>query len=527
MSLIKNNFIKRNKIFYIILILIFSFSINYYYGYLGINPLDNFFVFNSGYDILNGHYPFKDYWTITGPLVFFIQAFLFKIFGVSWSVYILQASIFNFIISISTFYILNKFNLNKNYCFLYALLVSIIAYPSSGTPYVDHQSTYLCILAIFAFVLSIKTKSNFSWYLTSFFLGMAFFTKQAPTGYFAIIIFFFASLYFYFNFDIKKISIFFLGLASIIFIFIFILFIAKVPLLSFYQQYILYPFSIGESRMEFLFPLEFKRIILRFKLIHLSLLILLIINFKEIKKNIKYIKSNDFIITLSLVCSAFALILHQLMTINGMFIFFIIPILVGFSHIYYLKYFKSKNFIVYFLITLSVASTFNYWAKYINKRDFLDLSKLNVVNAVDAEILDSKLKGLKWITVNYGENPQEEIVLLKEAIDIIKNDKKNKTIVTDYQFISVILSLYDNSPNAYWFKHHVYPEKGHKYFKIYKNFFIEKIKENNIQIIYTVKPLWGDDNVLKSILSDDCVMKKNITTILDSHLILSCDELTN
>ena len=45
----------------------------------------------------------------------------------------------------------------------------------------------------------------------------------------------------------------------------------------------------------------------------------------------------------------------------------------------------------------------------------------------------------------------EEISRLKEAIHIIKNDMRNKTIITDYQFISVILSSYDNSPNQVWF----------------------------------------------------------------------------
>ena len=121
---------KKKTIFYVVLLSIFSILINQHYGYQGINPIDSFFSFNSGYDVLIGKFPFKDYWTITGPFIDLIQAFFFKLFGVSWFSYVLHASFFNFIITISTFYVFYKFKLNSHYCFLYALLVSILAYPS-------------------------------------------------------------------------------------------------------------------------------------------------------------------------------------------------------------------------------------------------------------------------------------------------------------------------------------------------------------------------------------------------------------
>ena len=141
--------------------------------------------------------------------------------------------------------------------------------------------------------------------------------------------------------------------------------------------------------------------------------------------------------------------------------------------------------------------------------------------------MDNKLSGLKWITPSYPKNPKEEILKLQEVINIIKNDTRNKTIVTDYQFISVILSSYDYSPNKYWFKQHVYPVKGDEYFQLYRNFFINKLKENKIEIIYTVKPLLGDDDVLETILSKNCVKKTQMTDILDTHLLLECEDLKN
>ena len=55
-------------------LIIFSVSFNQYYGYIGILPIDSFLVFNSGYDFMNGFYPFKDYWTIKEPFIDFLQA---------------------------------------------------------------------------------------------------------------------------------------------------------------------------------------------------------------------------------------------------------------------------------------------------------------------------------------------------------------------------------------------------------------------------------------------------------------------
>ena len=103
--------------FYVLFLAIFSIVINQYFGYVGILPIDSFLIFNSGFDLLNGYFPFKDYWTIKEPFIDLVQAIFFKIFGVSWFSYVLHASFFNCIITISTFFVLKRFGLSKNYCF--------------------------------------------------------------------------------------------------------------------------------------------------------------------------------------------------------------------------------------------------------------------------------------------------------------------------------------------------------------------------------------------------------------------------
>ena len=523
--LIFEKFNKQKKIFLSIILFFFSILFNQYYGYIGILPIDSFLVFNGGYDFLNGKFPFIDYWTIKEPLLDAIQAIFFKIFGVSWFAYVFHASIFNFIITITTFFTLIKFKLSVQYSFLYSFLVAILAYPTAGTPFSDHHATIFSIIALYIFILALKTNKNTYWFFLPFWLGFAFFSKQAPSAYFLIIISILSIFYFYNNFNLNK---FFLGLlGSFVFVSIFLILlkIGNISFGSFYEQYILFPQSLGKSRLDWLFPLEFNRVILRFKLIHLALFPLIIIIVRESLKNFNFLKSNEFIIILSLILCSFSLIVHQLMTINAKFIFFIIPIIAGFSHAFSEKYFKNKKYIFYLLLLLSFGSTVYYHQSYIDNRRFMDLEKINLKNAVNAKILDEKFNKLKWITNLYPKNPNEEIKQLNEAINIIRNDEKNKLLVTDYQFISVLLSIYDNAPVRFWYEFHGYPTKDNEYHTIYKKFFIEHLIKNRIQVIYEIKPLYGDKNALKDILDKSCLTKNTHTKILDSYTIIKCNDL--
>jgi len=512
---------KKKELFLITALFCSSVFFNQYYGNIGVQPIDSFFPFNSGYDVLKGYFPFRDYWTITGPFIDVVQALFFKIFGVSWFSYVLHASIFNFIFVAFFFYALSKLKLNINYCFLYSFFLSLLAYPSSGTPYVDHQSSYLSAIAVLCFILALKTNSKLWWFILPIIFGVSFLTKQTPTGYVFLIISFLSLIHFIFNFDMKKIIAGLTGSLLILAIFFMFMSLGKISLISFIQQYILFPMSFGESRLGegFLFPLEFQRVILRFKLIHLSAILLFIVAAKNIAHNYKYLVSNEFLSISALIGLTFSLIAHQLMTINGIYIYFLIPILIGFSHIYFLKYFKSKIYILYLLIFLCTSSTVYYGHEYINKRNFMDLDNANISKAIDAKFFDKKLSGLKWITPQYPDNPKTEMSKLQEVIQIIKNDTSNKVIVTDYQFISVILSSYDNSPNKVWYSFHVYPSKGDKYFDIYQKFFVERIKDRKIETVYTIKPLFGDNDVLKDVLEDSCVSKIIVNDILEKHLI--------
>ena len=78
----------------------------------------------------------------------------------------------------------------------------------------------------------------------------------------------------------------------------------------------------------------------------------------------------------------------------------------------------------------------------------MDLTNANISKALDSNYIHKKLSGLKWITPQQPDNPKDEMNKIKKILKIIEKDNSNKVIITDYQFISVILSLYDNSPKG-------------------------------------------------------------------------------
>ena len=121
---------------YIFFLILISFCTNQYYAYLGVLPVDSFSTFNTGYDILNGSVPFKDYWVLKGIVLDIIQAAFFKLFGVSWFSYSIHASTFNSIFALATFFTLKQFDLDIKYSFFYATLASILMYPMSYFPMV-------------------------------------------------------------------------------------------------------------------------------------------------------------------------------------------------------------------------------------------------------------------------------------------------------------------------------------------------------------------------------------------------------
>ena len=236
------------NLFYIINLGLYAFSINFYYSKLGSFPIDTFLHYDSAHRILIGDLPIKDYWIVSGLTVDFIQSLFFKIFGTSWFAYSLHSSVFNLVITISTYLFFIKINLEKYKAFLFSICLATLSYTISGTPFVDLHATYFLLLATLIIMINIKTNNQYLWAIATFLFFLSFFSKQVPASYAAVAYFFILLFYFIFNRYFKNILII-IASSTVVVILIFIfLKLFDINFEDFYIQYFDYPLSIGQSR---------------------------------------------------------------------------------------------------------------------------------------------------------------------------------------------------------------------------------------------------------------------------------------
>jgi len=520
----KNNIFLNKENFFIVFLFLFSLLINQYYGNKGIFPVDSFAHFDTGFRVLIGEYPFKDYWVISGPFLDYFQAIFFYFFGVNWQSYVLHASVLNGILSATTFMVLRNFKLNIYYSLIYSFLFSILAYTSSGTPFVDHHSAFLSLLGIYSLILGIRTEKKIFWILLPIFFIFAFLSKQVPASYIIISTITVLSIFSIFLNKYYWIKYSFLSSFFLVLLLLALGKIQGITLTSFIDQYLFYPQSIAAQRFDnFIFT--FRGTIGNYKFIYIALIPLFFINLKKIFFQKDYFKYEDFYYFLILILLTFSLIFHQIFTRNQIFIFFLIPILFAFSHIF-MNSNKSylNNYIHIILILICLFATFKYHKRFNENRKFHELNYVNFELAVNAKKIDKKFNGLRWISQKFDNNPNEEINLINEIKIHLKNDNRNIMVMTNYSFFSAILEKsFFSTTRWHIFDGTDYPQKHNRYFTKYKNLLIKSIKRNNIKAIYTVDPVKNSN--IYDYVNKNCFEEKKITKILRIYELKKCEEI--
>ena len=520
------NILSSKEIYIVIFLGLFSILINQYYGNKGIFPADSFAHFDTGFRILLDLHPFKDFWIVSGPLIDYIQAIFFYFFGVNWQSYVFHASFFNAVLSISTYFVLRNFNLNFSYCLIYSLLFSVLAYPSSGTPFVDHHSAFFSLLGIYSLILGIKSEKKIFWILLPIILGFAFLSKQVPSSYVIISL---VIILFIFSIIKKKfywVKYSFLG--SFLFIFLLLIFgkFQGINLSSFINQYLLYPQTIGLQRFQN-FEFTLRGTIGHFKFIYIAASILFYVNCKRIIFEKDYIKNNDFYYFLILIFFSFSLIFHQVFTKNQTFIFFLVPILFAFSHINLSLLKNNFNKVIsIFLIIICLFITFKYHLRFNESRKFHELNYVNFDSFYNAKEIDSKFTGLKWITPEYNEESAKEVQIIKEAKDYLLNDSRIKMLITNYSFFSGILQEKIYSPSRWYILDGTdFPLKNNKYFSNYKNLLKKIVEKNNIEVIYIIYP--QESSIIYNVFDKNCFIEKKPTETITTLELKKCYEINN
>ena len=250
-----------------------------------------------------------------------------------------------------------------------------------------------------------------------------------------------------------------------------------------------------------------------------SLLFLLIKNYLNNKNLI-----NIFIISL-IILSALVFIYSQLLTQNQIMIFFLIPVLLGFFHIYYFKVFNNK-FLLIILIIVSMISVGRYHFRYNENRYFLDFKKFENQFSIDGEKLDITFKGIKWNNpFVYFNHPNDEINLLLETKKfIIKNNlnNENKFFFTNYLFFSALVNQKIPSPIKFY-DGVIIPDKSNLYYSYYKNYFSNKIFKNKITKIYNIGLTYYNSEFFSEFFQDKkCIKEKKVNKLFIIYDITSC-----
>jgi hypothetical protein len=334
----------------------------------------------------------------------------------------------------------------------------------------------------------------------------------------------------------KNISFFLMGSIFSVLIFLVFLYLTKISIKSLIEQYLLFPLTIGESRItssEEAWPaaklsnrLTFRGVINHFKFIHLFVFgfIFLIIKSFILEKNQTALK--NIFLNIVIILSSFSFIFHQLITGNQTFIFSLIPILGGLFYLEVNENFKNKKVIKTLILIIVIFATTKYHQEYNVKRKFMDLQNVDLSKSIDGVILDRKFKGLNWISPLYPEKPSEEIALLKETLQVLKNDERNKMVITHYQFFSFILEKYLNNPNRwYYLGNNTFPSStDNKYFTNYKRYFSNMIDKKSIETIYIIQSESKELNIeiFKKYLNNKCFKNKRINQITIAHTLENC-----
>ena len=499
----------------ILIISLFAFSINFYYGHQGLMPLDDLQNFNSGFRVLQGDFPFRDYYSVTGPFLDILQSIIYKIFGINWQSFVLHASLMNCLYSISIFIFLQKLNFSKINSFLFSLSGGLLMYPAAGNPTVEHSSLILSVMGTFLFIIGSKENKNYLLFFSIFIFGISFFVKQVPTIYF---IFFCILLFFFqiFNFiSQKKIFLIFIYMVTVSLLFVFYFELNGVKFNQIINQYYFIAKNLGELRFQNLSFHNFYEN--TSKLFFLLFLLVPSLYISFITKN-----KNGFLILFFL---SLLIILYEIHSNNQPISYALLPIFVAFFQYFYHNKIQDFNFVkIYLLVIIIYAfyrilrfenfylfgflifiisyflnkkkiisnlliiyltiSSLLYFEKYIKIRAWDDLSKNDLLVSFDGNIIDKKLSYLKWRTV-YFENIETEKKLITTTLHYLKNleDDVKYILISDYQIYNIILDRKDYSPVKYWYKDATYPSKKSKYRNEFEFFFKKKIVENNINFL--------------------------------------------
>ncbi|MBC8506992.1 MAG: hypothetical protein ISR58_08765 [Anaerolineales bacterium] len=149
-------YLKLIDIFIFLCIITFAYFFNFFAGQRGFFPFDQSIVFDGSYRVFTGQIPFKDFVIPFGPMTFWFQGSIFKLFGVSYASYIFGAALTNALVAGICFWILRIiFPENKLVAWLGSSVTAIWFYPPFGTPWPEQTAFFFAFAALLGTMLGL------------------------------------------------------------------------------------------------------------------------------------------------------------------------------------------------------------------------------------------------------------------------------------------------------------------------------------------------------------------------------------
>ncbi len=212
------SFIKNNRFFILLIFIIFFSCLPFFYLKQGLLLIDTGREFFIPQAMQDGFVLYKDIFNIYGPLSYFVNCFLMKIFGQSISV-LYNFAILNSLLIIITLYLLGIEFIKKHLSFLFSAgMIFAIVYPvflyNSNLTY-----SFAIIYALSSFLLSvlflikyIKCEKSYFAYLSCLFSGICISNKYE---FFIMPLIILYTLIFVKPVGIKKLPICFMSFLSV------------------------------------------------------------------------------------------------------------------------------------------------------------------------------------------------------------------------------------------------------------------------------------------------------------------------
>ncbi|MCX5714231.1 MAG: hypothetical protein NT033_05380 [Candidatus Omnitrophica bacterium] len=511
----------RSKTEFSLLVIIFIFAviICLYYGRRGFMPLDHSIIFDGAWRIISGQVPFRDFTAPNGIVPIFIQSVFFRLFGVSWFIYVLHAALVNGIFCVLVFVLLRLFRASKPLSFFYAFLSGIIYYPPMGVPFADQHALIFILCVIVIAVKASKTENNLvktlCWFFIPFTIALAYLSKQIPSVFAVPVVILLLFLTEKNNFYPKMILSLVCGIIFTVAILFAIFKISQMELSQLKLYFIELPFRIGLLRLDrifsaltpvgFLTALFYPRAVAplapplikinSFTLVYAGLIAVFLIqvysfldrgNTANLKKEIgNMIAEIILAVALIMICNLFIMFtLNQVE--NGIpFIF----VSVGIIHNFLLKSINTKFLIskkIIFTIFINMLFVYNVLSdavifnkKINNTRAVNDL--LFVGNKKQVTVLPSELQFMFFSIPDSFYKFQEED--LKNVAQFLIEKKENFFLFGDTSILYALTRKPSVNPTLWFHGGLTLPQLHSDKFKLYEDNLIKNINKYKVRYI--------------------------------------------